>query len=202
LEGFFRRKNILIKIIMVKTIKFKDYPDFEPNLTPEEMFRLGSFGGTYWRPIKSNITNKQYENQHLEFPESWWKDIPDNWLVNEWKNYDKSINKYGEKVGTTLRFWEKSGWINKLDPYGWVQWYCRFYQGRRNKREDLRQIKRWKNLAGKNGRFRKMLVTLILKKNSTWDDFTISPKIRQTLQHWGYQLTKEDFISESNNRKK
>ncbi len=32
---------------MVKTIKFKDYPDFEPNLTPEEMFRLGSFGGTY-----------------------------------------------------------------------------------------------------------------------------------------------------------
>jgi hypothetical protein len=202
LEGFFRRKNILIKIIMVKTIKFKDYPDFEPNLTPEEMFRLGSFGGTYWRPIKSNITNKQYENQHLEFPESWWKDIPDNWLVNEWKNYDKSINKYGEKVGTTLRFWEKSGWINKLDPYGWVQWYCRFYEGRRNKREDLRQIRRWKNLAGKNGRFRKMLVTLILKKNSTWDDFNISPKIRQTLQHWGYQLTKEDFISESNNRKK
>lgn len=187
---------------MVKTIKFKDYPDFEPNLTPEEMFRLGSFGGTYWRPIKSNITNKKYENQHLEFPESWWKDIPDNWLVNEWKNYDKSINKYGEKVGTTLRFWEKSGWINKLDPYGWVQWYCRFYEGRRNKREDLRQIKRWKNLAGKNGRFRKMLVTLILKKNSTWDDFNISPKIRQTLQHWGYQLTKEDFISESNNRKK
>ncbi len=53
----------------------------------------------------------------------------------------------------------------------------------------------------KNGRFRKMLVTLILKKNSTWDDFIISPKIRQTLQHWGYQLTKEDFISESNNRK-
>jgi hypothetical protein len=202
LEGFLRRKNILIKIIMVKTIKFKDYPDFEPNLTPEEMFRLGSFGGTYWRPIKSNITNKKYENQHLEFPESWWKDIPDNWLVNEWKNYDKSINKYGKKVGTTLRFWEKSGWINKLDPYGWVQWYCRFYEGRRNKREDLRQIRRWKNIAGKNGRFRKMLVTLILKKNSTWDDFNISPKIRQTLQHWGYQLTKEDFISESNNRKK
>ena len=27
-------------------IIFKDYPDFTPNLTPIEIFRLGSFGGT------------------------------------------------------------------------------------------------------------------------------------------------------------
>ena len=52
---------------MPKEIKFKDYPDFTPNLSPEEMFRLGSFGGTYWRPIKSNITRKSYENQHKEY---------------------------------------------------------------------------------------------------------------------------------------
>lgn len=28
-------------------IQFPDYPDFRPNLTPKEMFSLGSFGGTY-----------------------------------------------------------------------------------------------------------------------------------------------------------
>lgn len=28
-----------------------NYPDFKPNLTPRDMFRMGSFGGTYWRPI-------------------------------------------------------------------------------------------------------------------------------------------------------
>ena len=28
---------------------FKDYPEFKPNLSPREMFKLGSFGGTYWR---------------------------------------------------------------------------------------------------------------------------------------------------------
>ena len=38
-----------------KKIYFHDYPDFKPNLTPKEMFALGSFGGTYWRPIKSKF---------------------------------------------------------------------------------------------------------------------------------------------------
>ena len=27
-----------------KRLHFKDYPDFLPNLTPREMFKLGSFG--------------------------------------------------------------------------------------------------------------------------------------------------------------
>lgn len=33
---------------MPKNIHFKDYPDFTPNLTPKEIFKLGSFGGTYF----------------------------------------------------------------------------------------------------------------------------------------------------------
>ena len=37
-------------------IVFKEYPDFRPNLTPKEIFKLGSFGGTYWRPIFSSVT--------------------------------------------------------------------------------------------------------------------------------------------------
>ena len=45
-------------------------------------------------------------------------------------------------------------------------------------------MEKWKNLAGENGRFRKMLISLILKKEAKFDDYSISPKIRQTLQHW------------------
>ena len=75
-------------------------------------------------------------------------------------------------------------------------------QGRRNKDEDERQIKRWKGVASENGRFRKRLIGLIIKKDTTWDDDTISPKIRQTLQHWGYQLTKKDFDKEKVKREK
>jgi hypothetical protein len=33
-----------------------------------------------------------------------------------------------------------------------------------------------------------------------WDNDKISPAIRQTLQHWGYKLTKKDFEQELKNR--
>ena len=123
------------------------------------------------------------------------------------KDYDAAKNKYGVKVGTTLEFWESKDWITNHDPYGWVEWYCNFYNGRRCE-DDKRQIDRWKKLTGENGRFRKWLITLILKKHKTtkgpidYNDKEISPKIRQTLQHWGYKLTKPDFNKEVKKRSK
>ena len=46
--------------------------------------------------------------------------------------YNKDVNKYKVKCGASLETWEKSGWIREQDPYGWFQWYCRFYQVCRN----------------------------------------------------------------------
>ena len=34
---------------------------------------------------------------------------------------------------------------------------------------------------------------MIKKQDSTYDDISISPVIRQSMQHWGYQLT-EDYL--------
>ena len=31
----------------MRKISFADYPEFTPNLTPRQMFQMGSFGGTY-----------------------------------------------------------------------------------------------------------------------------------------------------------
>jgi hypothetical protein len=171
------------------TINFKDYPDFKPNLSPEDIFKMGSFGGTYWRRIYSKKNNKYYENEYKKY--KWLKNISLNYLTNEWKDYDVSINKYKVKVGTTLEFWEESNWIFK-NPYGWVQWYSDFYTGVRTE-DDEKQIKRWMNTAGPNSRFRKNLINLIIKNKTKYNDYSISPKIRQTLQHWGYQLTENDI---------
>ena len=173
-------------------IVFKDYPDFRPNLTPREIFKLGSFGGTYWRPIYSGILKKDLKDQHLKYPKTWWKNIPEDNLTRSWNKYDKKLNKYNVKVGTTLEFWESKQWISETHPYGWVQWYCDFYSGKRSI-DDERQIKRWMQTAGPKSRFRKRLINLINKKKSKYDDFSISPKIRQTLQHWGYKLTNNDL---------
>ena len=100
------------------------------------------------------------------------------------------MNKYGVKCGTSLRFWENKGWINEIDPYGWFQWYFRYWLGRRLK-DDKRQINRWKKIVS---RFRGKLVKMIRDVGSKFDDYSISPKIRQILFHWGYELTEKDFL--------
>lgn len=173
-------------------IFFKDHPEFKPNLTPKEVFQLGSFGGTYWRPIYSKVTKRNYKDQHKKYPSDWWKSIPEEDLTKNFDDYDKKINKYKVKVGTTLEFWEEKQWIHKQNPYGWMQWYCDFYMGERGS-DDERQIDRWIKTAGPKSRFRRALINKIKEKNAKYDDETVSPKIRQILQHWGYILTERDF---------
>jgi len=173
-------------------IIFKDYPEFVPNMTPREIFLNGSFGGTYWRPIYSAVTDKNYRNKHKKYPKTWWHNIPKEYMVTKWCDYDKSINKYNVKVGSTLEFWETKNWMYYKHPYGWIQWYCDFYNGKRCE-DDERQIKRWLQIAGPNGRFRRMLINMIIKQDGKYNDFSISPKIRQTLQHWSYVLTNKDL---------
>lgn len=261
-----------------KTLTFSD-PDpnsiihkFHPNLSPRQIFILGSFGGTYWRPIKCSITGKTHKNHHLKFskipitekeknkknekkfeklqhsenpktaknkktekllktekpdknkktvpkpskanknkktvqkpskkriqknPSSFknlFSRIPPTYLTTPFENYNKNINKYKVKCGSTLSQWQEKNWIRAQDPYGWVEWYCNFYVGRRSD-DDERQIKRWLAFCGPKGRFRRQLINRIYRKKREFDDFGVSPVVRQSLQHWGFVLTKEDFES-------
>ena len=48
-------------------------------------------------------------------------------------------------------------------------------------------------------RIRGKLVQMIRNTGSKYDDFSISPKIKQILLHWGYELTKKDFFNELSN---
>ena len=48
-------------------------------------------------------------------------------------------------------------------------------------------------------RFRGSLVKMIRDASSKFNEYSISPKIRQILLNWGYELTKEDFFNESTN---
>ena len=102
------------------------------------------------------------------------------------------MNKYKVETGTSLRLCEDKGWIDKVDPYGWFHWYFRYWLGKKLK-GDERQINRWKNFLS---RFRGKLVKMIRDAGSKFDEYSISPKIRQILLNWGYELIEEDFFNE------
>lgn len=172
--------------------RFDDHPEFTPTFTPREMVEKGVFGGTYFRPITSAVTTKSYRGQHMKYI-SLFDGIPDSYLAQE--HYDKSVNFYKVKAGSDLEAWESKNWITAYDPYGWFQWYCEFYLGRRIFDEDRRQIDRWLAFAGPKGRFRNALINECKKKGKSWSDFTVSPVKRQGLLHWAYELNEEDFLA-------
>lgn len=179
--------------------KFAGSVEFQPNLHPKYILHNG-FGGTYFRDIHNPKTKKWHRNGHTRVPKSWLKGL-DIATEVESQRYSKNFNKYGVKCGASYEYWIQQGWIkDSLDPYGWYEWYINFFRGRRSP-DDTRQIKRWANIAGSKGRFRLNLCGKIWKKgHGKYDqavklvnDYTISPVIRQTLLHWGYELTKADF---------
>jgi hypothetical protein len=103
----------------------KFHPDFTPAFTPAQMLELGVFEGKYLNSTQD------------EYPKSWFKhaklsDVP-----------DPTINFFGVKSRQPLSVWLDNNWIHPLDPWGWFQWYCRYYMGRRCA-DDERQIKRWR----------------------------------------------------------
>jgi len=176
-----------------KTLYFSYYPEFKPNLTPKEIFQMGSFGGTYYRPIYSTINNKNYKNVHKEFEKHGWFNGLDIKTQVASSICRPKLNYYKVKSGLSLLEWENSGWIEPVDPYGWFQWYCRFYLGRRCN-DDKRQVDRWNKYAGeKSGRWRRRLINMCIQKGTKYNDTNVSPVIRQGLQHWGYKLNLKDY---------
>lgn len=167
---------------------------FKPNLTPKQMLKMGILGGGYFRDIYSSVTKKHYKDSWKEFPTEWFKDIPENYYKST--VYDVNVNKYKVHSGASLGkkedpfgllYWESKDWMHPQDPYGWIQWYFRYYLGRRSP-DDERQIKRWLNFAGPNGRFRRRLINECKTQGKCLDDRSVSPAIRQGLLHWGYEL--------------
>ena len=58
---------------------------------------------------------------------------------------------------------------------------------------------RWKNRWKRTvSRFKSKLVKMIKDDGNKLDDYSISPKIRQILLHWGFELTERIFVKSTN----
>ena len=75
---------------------------FGANKTPVKIIKEGAFGGTYFRDIYSGINGKWYRKSWKELDEL--KNIDQKYYCSSY--YDASVNKYGVKCGTSLRFQE------------------------------------------------------------------------------------------------
>ncbi len=175
-------------------LHFAGAPDFTPNLTPADVLGAGAFGGYYYRPIASGVTGKVHVDAWKELPAEWFSGKSADWVASHLTatRKDPKVNKFSVDCGLDLREWESSGWIIPQDPFGWFQWYTRYFQGRRSP-DDARQIGRWKAVAAEKGRWKNNLIHKCVLAGKAFDDASVSPVVRQTLHHWAYQLTKKDF---------
>ena len=76
--------------------------DFRPSITP--VIKKGAFEGTYFRDIYHLyfVNNKWYKKSWKGFHKL--KDIDQKYYCSNY--YHVSVNKYGVKCKTSLRFWE------------------------------------------------------------------------------------------------
>jgi hypothetical protein len=161
---------------------------FNPNLTPRQVIEEGAFGGCYFGyPIDSPI---EYDYQTL-FRYHFDGLNPELYLGN---TYKPKINKWRIRSGMDYNYWKEMGWINEQDPYGWFEWYCKYVMGRRSD-DDERQIGRWQDFCGRNGRWRNNIYSKVYaeERNSGRVNFQVSPRIQQSLVHWGYEVNAEDY---------
>ena len=66
---------------------------------------MGSFGGTYFRPIHSSVTGKDYKNVYKEFPSNWFSGLDIGKMVTSEKCHP-DVNKYKVSAGSSLDAWE------------------------------------------------------------------------------------------------
>jgi hypothetical protein len=107
-----------------------DHPEFQPYFSPQEMLGLGILEGKYCNDC------------YGEFPREWYSPTTMSTTANPRLNY------FGIKSRQSRGEWLRKGWIpccpGDSDVRGWIQWYFRFFLGRRLPAIDAHQIARWR----------------------------------------------------------
>ena len=155
--------------------------EFYPMLTPKEMLQEGVFGGAYF-----GVEDLQGDYDYQSLFKETLDGVPPHLYLGD--KYRPKMNKFKIRSGMNYDYWVEMKWMQKDDPYGWFEWYIKYYNGRRHSDDD-RQIRRWQDFCGRNGRWRKA----IYKRIHESKDWQVSPRIQQSLLHWGYMVNEDDY---------
>ena len=154
---------------------------FKPYLTPKDILMNRAFGGSYF-----GIEDLQGDYDYQSLFQETLSGVPTTFYLQP--KYNAGLNHFKTKSGMGYQYWVDKGWMHKDDPYGWFEWYLKYHNGRRHE-DDQRQISRWNGVCGPNGRWRKRIYKNIYETRN-WD---ISPRIQQSLLHWGYMVNQTDY---------
>tara|TARA_R110000796_G_scaffold70936_1_gene160995 strand:+ start:7533 stop:8060 length:528 start_codon:yes stop_codon:yes gene_type:complete len=155
--------------------------EFYPNVTPQQMFNQGIFGHSYF-----GVETLEGDRDYPTLFEQCLPDVDPKLYLGE--KYSPKSNRFQIRCGKDYKYWTSMNWIHRDDPYGWVEWYIKYNAGRRHS-DDNRQIRRWQSFAGRTGRWRSNIYRKIHNTRS-WD---ASPRVQQSLLHWGYKVNRQDY---------
>ena len=119
--------------------------EFRPLLTPSEMLQEGICGGSYF-----GVQKLQGDQDYLSLFKTLGDIDPTLYLGSK---YRPKLNKFKVRSGMPFEYWVDMKWMHADDPYGWFEWYIKYFNGRRHPDDD-RQIRRWQDFAGTSGRWR------------------------------------------------
>ena len=158
--------------------------DFGTNKTPIEVIKEVAFGGTYFRDIHPGVNEDGTKSQFDQFKNIDQKYycvssiimmlVLRNMVLNVEHRYEFDKIKPGLMSQVLM-----DGFSSTLET-GQV--------------EDYKIMKNKLIEKGIVSRFRGKLVKMIKDAGSKFDDYSISPKIRNILLYWGYKLAENDFF--------
>lgn len=145
-----------------------EYPNFQPDLTPAEILKAGVGEGWLLRDC------------FIEFPREWYLEAIEAKKIAPVKP-NKIFNKYRVLPVEEIANWKESEenranlLLEQHDPRGFIQWYFRFYIGRRIPMVDRIRINRWIQFKRK---FTKYL------SSCRPGDLNCRPRVKQALLLW------------------
>lgn len=168
-------------------LNFKNAPDFKPHYGPFEIIISGAFNGKYF----DKISSFKGLSDHLA------RDIR-NIHINNWGMGTEDNNRFKVFCEPRRRGNEIPPIYRKENPQ-WFLWYCKFYDGLSNSKENPYRVEEWKNEV-------KTLYTCLkrecIKANvpiiCPFGEQLIQPKevrfYRQQLLHYGWESTIDPII--------
>lgn len=141
--------------------------EFTPWYTPTQMLDLGIMMDTYYFEATKGVASKYTSHKNA---------------LKRGDKRDPDRNYFGVASRQSWKEWQRKGWLSKEDPAGWIEWYFKYFEGRRLPDEDKRQISRWKSFVARH--------QAQINQAGVLKDLTKRLKQRQALLHWAWDSTK------------